>query len=62
MNNDIIAKKDEDIANRKTMACECGSVQFAVGMFRGINDLITLSCLECNAVKSQTFDDIMGGE
>ena len=60
--NDIKAKKDEAMTNRKTMACECGSVQFAVGVFRGINDLITLSCLECNAVKSQTFDDIMGGE
>ena len=59
MNNDIKAKKDEDIKNRKTMACECGSVQFAVSIYRGINDLITLSCLECNAVKSQTFDDIM---
>ena len=59
--NNIKAKKD-DTTNRRTMACECGSVQFAVGLFRGINDLITLSCLECKAVKSQTFDDIMGGE
>jgi hypothetical protein len=58
MTNDIIAKKD-DTTNRRTMACECGSIQFAVGIFRGINDLITLSCLECNAVKSQTFDEII---